>query len=131
MQAGKEPAGPASPTRISHRRSRRSMSRVLYYTAIRGWAYGGPLSPGFTLRSLCHRSHLRPEADAPPPDLWQKVSSSLTLRHSACVIHLTSPPHVRISSSHIIKRRGKDGTLRSRETTFNFYYRTLFHLFLN
>lgn len=46
------------------------------------------------------------EADEPPDKSYhQKVRSSLTLHHNACVTHLTSSPHGGILSSHILSRR--------------------------
>lgn len=41
------------------------------------------------------------EADN-PPDVSQKVSRSLRLHHSACVIHFPSAHHIGITSSHSI-----------------------------
>nr|XP_060473281.1 GTP cyclohydrolase 1 isoform X7 [Panthera onca]XP_060473282.1 GTP cyclohydrolase 1 isoform X7 [Panthera onca] len=37
----------------------------------------------------------------------QKVTSSLTLRHNTCIIHLISSLHGRILSSHVITRGGR------------------------
>ncbi|CAD7688531.1 unnamed protein product [Nyctereutes procyonoides] len=57
-------------------------------------------------RSL-HMVNCGPEADDPPSDYHQEVSSHLVLHHNACVIHLTSSHHMGILSSHISPEKRK------------------------
>lgn len=115
------------PTRMSHGRSWVWAVQILVlHRAIQGQAHSSP--PSSTVPSL---QPLPPTVNCVLLLTYpQKVNSSLMLRHSPCVVPLTSFHHVGSSSSHIVTRWvntvHKD-TLRPR--TFNFYYSILFQLF--
>ena len=73
--------------------------------AIRGCSSFPPLG-GFTCLSFSlPKVNCGTEGDDPPDVYCQKIKSSLTLRHNACITHLPSFYHAGISSSHIITRR--------------------------